>query len=474
MRALLSAAVLIAVAVARPHSASADGAIIESRSDARAESADALLGPVVAVLAKNGFAAPGDVVERVHAEHSRPGTILPDSERENAKKFIDSGYEQFVAGQFKLAVRDIDRGLTVYPSAPGTLTVHQADRDVMLKALISKSLAHKRLGNAVEATAAMAELLRSFPDAEVSYKEYGPEPQEFFNKVKAELVAQGTSSLTVEVDDARTVVFVNERYAGVGKVKLTDLVPGRYRVFLKQGELGGRVHEIDVGGGHKTLSIQWGLDAILQTGDSAVLVFESETQRRELEGPHAVRIARAINAGSVAVLGVREVGGRSAVIGTIYSVESTKPIRSASVSVDPVAPSADKLRALGRFLSGDDDAARLVDSAVGSGATSSGDNSDSSHSHVLGWLTTGVGVGAIATGVTLIVIHKDEDAGGMLNSFSRNTRPAGIITAAAGAVVTGLGVYLLVRGGGESKQDELAVSAAPTANGFALSIAGRF
>jgi hypothetical protein len=51
-----------------------------------------------------------------------------------------------------------------------------------MRGLLGVALAHRRRGRQTEATAAMAELVRSFPDREISYKDYGPEPRDFFSR----------------------------------------------------------------------------------------------------------------------------------------------------------------------------------------------------------------------------------------------------------------------------------------------------
>src|SRR5690606_27355415 len=135
------------------------------------------------------------------------------------------------------------------------------------------------------------------PGREISYKEYGPEPRDFYQKVQAELGGQGRGSLAVDVDDERTVVFVNERYAGVGDVKVTDLYPGRDRVLGRQGDSLGRVHLVGVEpGATATLALSWEFDSSLRTGRTAWLEFPDEAARAEAEARMAVRVARSVGA----------------------------------------------------------------------------------------------------------------------------------------------------------------------------------
>ncbi len=119
------------------------------------------------------------------------------------------------------------------------------------------------------------------------------------------------------------------------------------------------MHYVQVGPGAKSnLSVAWQIDSVLRTDDKGVrLVFESEAARASGEAAELLRMARAMDATGVVVVGVREIEGRRSIVGSYLSVESAKPIRVAGVAVDPVAPSEAKLQALGRFLSGDEKAA---------------------------------------------------------------------------------------------------------------------
>lgn len=99
---------------------------------------------------------------------------------------------------------------------------------------------------------------------------------------------------------------------------------------------------------------------------------------------------------------------------------------------------------------------------------------DGGGSNVLGWAALGAGVAAIAAGGALIAIHEDEfAANGNLNPEARETRVPGIIIASAGAVVAGLGIYVLLRGSSESESRN-AIHVAPTGGGLAIGLSGRF
>lgn len=476
--AVLAASALVAT------DAKADPIVLEAYGGARPADADRLLEPVMAELARAGFPAPREVGRRVGEQLSRSGRQLSPDELTTAMRAIESGYKKFVGGQYAEAVTEIDRGLRPLQASPATIAGKQDRRELVLKGLIGLSLAHKRLGRQAEATAAMAELLRSFPDKEISYKDYGPEPRDFFKQVQGDLAREGRGSLAVDVDDDRAVVFVNERYAGVGDVTVSDLYPGAYRVFVQQGDELGRVHDVKVeAGATANVSVSWALDAALESDGAAALVFADEDARRELEPRHAVRVARALGAPSVVVLGIRDNRGRRSVVGAVYTADSTRPLRSGAVAVEPVAPSASRLEALARLLAGDEVAADLVaplNEESGEAAKDDGGGGGGGGGarpfRAWKWVATGAGALAIAGGVVLIAVHEPEYMDdGSRNPSARATRTAGIITASAGAAVAALGIYFFIRDRSDAAEADTAVSVAPAGDdGAALVLFGSF
>ncbi len=467
---------LIALTSLAQADAAAEPIVLESYAGSRPDDADRLLAPVIAELGKAGFPARADVERLIEAHLSRAAATLDDARAGEAVRSIEAGYKKFVAGDFDAAIADIQRGLEALRLAPGAVAGKNERRAAVMRGLLGLALSHRRLGHQSEATSAMAELVRSFPDREVSYKDYGPEARDFFQKVHGELAREGQGSLAVDVDDDRTVVFINERYAGVGDVTVKDLLAGRYRVFLQQGEQLGRVHEVEIEPGRAaSVNVSWQLDAALRAG--AALVFADEAGRQEAEARQAVRVARAVGAPSVVVLGIRDNRGRRSVVGAVYSADSTRPLRSGAVAVEPVVPAPERLEALARLLAGDEAAAGLVAPLVESRASGEDDRGSTGSGarpfRVWKWVALGGGVAAIATGVTLIAIDDPADGGDTRDPSSRETKMPGIITAAAGAALSGVGVYLLIRDA-RDRRGERAAALVPVRGGAAFVLSGSF
>ena len=480
-RSILVLAVVVGALV--PRVAGAGMIVVESYVGEKPKAISALVAPLLDEARRRGFVVAEALAERVGARISAPARSLTAAEVSAARRLIDSGVGRYRDGQYKPAIEDIEGGIALLAAAPVTLASDTSSRDLMLEALIYLAQANSRLGRTVEATRAMAELIRSFPDREISHAKHGPEPRKLYRKVKADLDSQGRGKLDITLDDAKTVVFINERYVGVGDTHVKDLFPGRYRVFLQQGDRPGRVHQVDVEAGIKaTLNISWGIDSSLRTSAGYVgLVFDSEEQRAEHEAAYAIRVARALDATRVAVVGVRDFEGRRSLIGTMYSLDSTKPVRTAALAVEPVEPTEDKVRAMGRFLAGDEAAAKLFANLAdrhrsdATTATGAADKRGDPRRPFQSWKWVGLlgGLTTMGAGATLFAIHVPEFADdGSRNGDVRNTRTAGIITTVAGGVITLAGVYMWIRDGKDARKRSVAV--VPTAGGAFLAVAGTF
>ncbi len=474
------AAIVISVVAASASVARADTIVLESYGGDRPADADSVLGPVVAELESSGFRGGASLAGQIDGKVSAPALALEPDRVAEAQKFINSGKGQFQQGAFKNAIRDLDHGLKIFDSAPSTLARHQDLRDERFEGLLYLALSNKREGKQNDAVRSMAELVRSFPDKDVSNAKYGPEARSLYQSVKGDLAQQGAGALQVTVDDARTVVFVNERFVGGGTQKVTGLAPGHYRVYVQQGQLSGRLHEIDVEAGVvATITVSWATDSSLRTaGGKPYLAFDSDKAREESERTEALRLTRAVGASSVILLGVHEMDGRRSVVGVYLSVESARPVRKGSVAIDPVTPPEDKLRGFGRFLAdgSNEDVYSVPDKTAEDGHGHQNDRHERSGRpfKTWKWVTTGAGVAALATGITLIVLDEPEIVNGKRNPKALNSAPAGYVTTAVGGVLTIAGIYFWIRDAGDAKNEGTHASMIPTRGGGMLTLSGQF
>ena len=478
-RAFTVVAIAVAlIAVAAP--ARAQTIVLESYPGQRPPDADYLLDPLLDELELRGFAVgTGTVGRRLVERMSESGRRLSLEDARRARGLVDEGWNSWIGGDFQAAIDRLRRALELFRSAPATIARDQSLRDPMRRALVGLALSHRRLNHAAEATGAMAEVLRSFPDRGIDKSTFGPEAKDFYNQVKADLQQQGLGALRIDVDDPNAVVFVNERYVTLGSTRLDELYPGRYRIYLQRGDEIGRVYEVDVpAGGERALSITWGLDSSLRSHDFVGFEFDSAEARRSHEARYATTIARAIGASGVAVVGIAVVEGKRVLEGAVLLMDTATPLRRAYLPIEPVAPNATQIRSLARFLSGEDATGDIVVDVGAGGRTGQPAVDDSpSRFGVWKWLALGTGAAAAGAGLYLIAIDgscsSGETTAGACAEFYETMGP-GIGLTAAGAVLVGTGIALWIAD--EPAQERLQRSAGfvPTRGGVIFGVSGTF
>ncbi len=486
MRTPVAVAILLSLAPSRVALAQRGSIVLESYAGERPRDADELLAPLFRELATKGFLAGNDVAQLIEAKVSRAGDPLDPAQLAEATRLIDHGYGSFLKGQFEVATTELTRALEMLRSRPATLSKNQPLRDQALRAHLGLALAHQRLGHAEDATAVMAEFARSFPDREISRAQYGPEPAELAKKVRAELDQRGRGALKIKVDDATAVIFLNERYLGVGEASVLDLYAGKYRVYVQRGTSAGRVHEIDVvPGSEQTVKISWALDAALKTAPFTGLAFDGDAARDE--AALASNLALALDAPRVVVVSIREFDKRRSLWGAVLDPASGKSSRSGALALEPVKPGADKIRELGRYLTGGEASPDIIiEPNFDTGPTpkadpevmnkvrpGSGGGSVSRPFKVLKWVTLIVGVGALGAGAYLIAIDGKSSCETTGCSDEYNTAVPGYVSAGAGAALIGAGIVFFIKDSGAKKR-ESQVSFAPARGGMVFSFGRTF
>ncbi len=449
---LLALAVIGAASI--PQRADADEPVaIESYGGQRPDDAAGVVDPLLADLARRGFLTGSNLAARIEQDVSRSGEPFSAVESTWLVGKADAGYRAFQQGQFEEAVKALGAVWAAFVARPSTVAEKQALRDHQIKTLIGLALANHRLGNQEAAIKHMSEFLRSFPDREISRALYGPEPAELAKKVRAELDRQASGTLRVEVlDDPGGVVFINERYVSVGSADVS-LYPGAYRVHVR-GRLKGRVHDVTVEPGQKNLlQVRLSAEAALNTSEkSPLLGFLNEDDRAASEAASAASIGASLRATEVAVVGIRVVNGRRTLIGALIAAGTGRPIRSGSLVMEPVAPSARQLSALGRFI-----ASGEADPTVPLGAPKEAPQPRQARASARkpwfrdtwGWVLVGSGLALTGTGAGLFVSASglDTDADEAIDDDSRRElRDKASSRGTLGTVFTVVGIGAVVVG----------------------------
>ncbi len=351
----------LVIGAARAAAAGPTAVVLEAHGAPRPSNTDALLAPVYAELTGKGFVSGAPLSSLIDHQLSLTGDTLDAAAISRLTDGIDAGYARFLQGDFDAAAPALEAAQALLTSRPATVARTQSLRDSVIKLQMGLALTYQRQGRVAESTAVLAEFLRSFPDKEISRAKYGPEPAQLAKKVREELAARPTGTLRVQVEGNRGgTIFVQERYIGVKSASLTDLFAGRYRVYV-QTDTPGRVHEIEVTpGSDQTLAIRWGLDSTLRTDGWVGFQFEDERERIAGESTNVSEVGQKVGAKVVVVLGIRDIEGRKAVVGAVVETSSGRTDRAAAVAIEPMGPSANQLRALGRFLAGGEPEPGLV------------------------------------------------------------------------------------------------------------------
>jgi tetratricopeptide (TPR) repeat protein len=442
---ILSAAAAAATA-ARPRAAVAAptaAIVVESYEGERPADADSLLKPVYDELTRRGFKAQDALIEVLDADVSHDGGQLTASQSAEAQKVVERGYQHFINGDYDKAIAAEQQALALYATAPATLAKEPALRELQFKANLIAARSAEVLGRTEDAFRLMAEAVRAIPDRPVNAAEFDPQVKALYRRVKDELTRQGPATLEVKVDDPTAVIFVDERFAGTGTVALDNLLPGQYRVLVARGEQLGRVHRIEVPGhGHATVDVAWALDGTLRTARGYVGLESRAGAGGAGEIELAVKLARAVAARTVVVLGIREIEGRRSVIAYSISAESQTKIYGA-VQVEPITPPVATLIKLGALMAGDKvDVPGMItkEAPLRRGRHVIGTRPGALHTWK--WVAAGGAVAGLATGAALIALDDKVAAGGARGAEYRHSKPLGVGIGLGGAALAAVAIYM--------------------------------
>lgn len=450
-----------------------NGIVLESYTNARPPDAARLVAPLLEELALRKYQS-GDTVGHRYDAAARPA--IANGLPADFSAQVDRGYKAWIAGRFDETVKILAPLVEAAHANTGAFADPRAPTSDLQKALIALALAQQRNGDPGAAKAALTELIRSFPSADVSRATYGPEASDLFKKVSAEVKASGTGKLAIKVSDATAQIFVDEHEMAAGSATL-DLAPGEYRVFAKLGRRLSRSHRVVVHANDTaSLAIEAGLDIATRTAPFVGFEIATSQERVAREGTYAVAFARLVNADAVIVVGIDQVKGKTAVVASLISLQTGQDIRSGDIPIDP-DPGTDKLRHLARFVAGDEPdesidvlfpsrgttptvtAAVPPSDATGKPAARlavatepvDGEPVAVDHgSHGFDgwrWIAGGTAVAVLGAGVALYALDGScatTLSGGRPCNDLRATKTASEVTLGAGVAVSALAIYLFV------------------------------
>lgn len=466
--------------------ARAEGVVVESHAVTRPDDTTRLLAPLHEELAARGFLTGDPLARRYQAQVSRPA-LSAEGLPTDFEDRVERGHRAWVGARFDEAIATLDPVIATAYANPRAFAHNQTLRDRLRKAQIALALSHQRTGDIAAAKALLGEVLRSFPDTQVLRSQYGPDAFALFEDVRRAHGQGGRGRLRIMVPTDASVVFINERFEGVGDIDKGDVIPGEYRVHCQDGKRVSRVHRVVVRADDTTeVSIDLRFEATLHASASWTgFLFASAAERGRLEARYAVTLARQLGANRVIVIGIDRAAKRSTLSGALVDLGTARELRRASLVLDP-EPSADRVRSLARFLAGDEPAVGL-EVQVQDDAKPRPDDRPLARAHSRGsdrsWMRWagigGVGLGLIGGGLAIksvrdgraaadelervcAVMCSSTQARELADRQDRSNRNA-LISGSLGGAALVAGVVLLVVSRGD--RDAPAVAAAPIDGG---------
>jgi hypothetical protein len=348
-------AVLIAATLLfTTHLASAETLVLESYVGERPKEADRLLAPVRSALEKAGFiATPAEVTKVLRGYRTLPAVTEPDVSTRELTEAFERAHGDWLDGRIERAATRLEAAVTVAHRVPQLLAAEQKTRDQLFLALLSLSQARNRQHQQAKSEAAMAELIRGFPDKLITRGEHGPEAYELYRAVRRSLDAEGRGALMVKVD-APSVVFLDEvpRSQDANGARIADLVAGEYRLLIQSANepTTFRYYKVPIYAHQITrLEINWALDSVLVTGDWVGFRFDTALRQAKEVGA-ALRIARDTSTRYVVTLRVEVSKQTKLVEANLYELKQGKKICAGRVRLSGTATDATYITGLAQTL----------------------------------------------------------------------------------------------------------------------------
>ena len=232
--------------------------VLESHVGQRSADTDAAIRPVLDELERLGFAARPQSIERLLGGRvPRPGRLDDGKTVADIKQLIAIGRSTFDKAKFGDAEAALRGAVELIRRNPALLVLDTNNEKVTYSAYVGLSLALFKLKRRPEATEVMLELLR-MSSTPIHQAEYGPKAEEIHSDAEKEAQALGRGSLTINCDDSRAIIFLDQKFRGIGKVALGDLVVGTHYVLVQIPGTGGLQYVRTVQANRPTeLDINW-------------------------------------------------------------------------------------------------------------------------------------------------------------------------------------------------------------------------
>jgi hypothetical protein len=299
-----------------------------------------------------GGMSPSDAAARI-------GQILPPVSPSGraeplmeADRLLRQGRDAYVQGRFEQAAEQLGQARELLRRAIDSFEEERKAAETLFRAHMYLAFTLRAQGGdfAPQAVEAMKEALRTFPNLEPAFSEYGPENIRFYREVKKQMEQAPTARLRVRTPGEQASVYMNGRLVGVTPLDLRRVYPGYYRLHLREGTASSRAHVVEVKAGDTDLDIDFSLDQALRSDAGTPLVYANAAERRARHARHAARLGRLLDAQTVVVYWV---GGGLVHLGVVDAMGNE---RHASCAPADAISSAIALREgrIGEFVKSED------------------------------------------------------------------------------------------------------------------------
>lgn len=328
----------------------------------RPEIAEIPVGAFLNELSKLGYVAnPRDVIDRLGTQAALPAIANPNLTAQKLLALLTKAHTLWTrAPDFAKLAPVLADAVTTALANPALVVTDPTIRDALQNALLDLALVYGKLKNDSRfSTSAgqlkkssddmMAEWIRTFRN-KVIPQSLGPEAEKMYIRVGKERNKLGRGVLSVNVDDANVLLYVNEAIQSRLQ-PIPDLVPGPYRVLLMGPNDDARLFIVEVLPNQTTrLDVQWAVSSNLSAQSSSVaFVFTSSTHPEA--STLACRLASATgnSSGGVVLTSMTTIGQTWAIRAWLYDARTCQLIREGQV-VFYAAVNAKGGRALARFI----------------------------------------------------------------------------------------------------------------------------
>lgn len=407
--------------------------LLQSSAGPSAKQIQRYVEQMVSALGKEELLHGDELIQAIERNHSsstrkysselvkgvRDKDSRKDSPNQKIRVMVEDGRRLFIEGEFEAAITQLESARSMLFDSAVLMVSDQGLRDTLHKALLYLAHAYLRTKQTQRADERIAEVLRSFPGRDISLARYGPELLNYAKEVRNKLEKKKKGSLAISVHPKGCLVFINERFVGLGPTKVVNLYPGEYRIYIQRPQQQGRVHKVVIVGDQKHVFIDFELDLALHTAPFVGLLYSDWRTLKRLEKKHATALAKALDSPAAVVIGVRRVQGRRVLQGTVVSTATKKIIRSGLVTLEPTEPRIRTIKALGQFLVSGTEGQGVIVQRHHDSKESSREHDLMLHnakhpsgqrffsSRIFKWVFAGVATVSLCSGIVLLAIDGD-------------------------------------------------------------------